>query len=102
MRLYREHGRSDPFWDIPVTRPGDPANLFGDAVYTRGAMALQALRMRIGSHVFFRLLKRWADVQAYGNATTAELESLAERMSGRGLRHLFHVWLEVGGKPAGY
>ena len=102
MRLYREHGRSDPFWDIPVTRPGDPADLFGDAVYTRGAMALQALRMRIGSHDFFRLLKRWPAVHAYGNATTAELESLAERVSGRGLRHLFHVWLEVGGKPAGY
>jgi aminopeptidase N len=76
--------------------------VFGDAVYTRGAMALQALRMRIGNHAFFRLLKRWPALHAYGNATTADFESLAERVSGRGLRHLFHVWLDVGAKPAGY
>jgi aminopeptidase N len=101
-RLYREHGRSDPFWTIPVTRPGKPADLFGDAVYTRGAMALQALRMRIGSADFFRLLRRWPALHRHGTATTADLRSLAERLSGRRLGHLFQVWLEVGAKPRGY
>jgi aminopeptidase N len=101
-RLYRGHGRSDPFWDLPVSRPGKPENLFGNAVYTRGAMALQALRMRIGSPAFFRLLKRWPALHRYGNATTADLRSLAERVSGRRLGHLFHVWLDVGAKPRGY
>jgi aminopeptidase N len=99
-RLYREHGRADSFWNIPVAKPGDPSNLFGEAVYTRGAMALQALRMRIGSHDFFRLLRRWPAEYRHGNATTADLRVLAEQVSGRRLGHFFHEWLYVGAKPA--
>jgi aminopeptidase N len=101
-RLYRTHSRSDPFWQIPVTRPGDPARLFGEAVYTRGAMALEALRIRIGSSDFLRLLKRWATLHRHGTATTRDFRALAERVSGRRLGHLFHVWLDVGAKPRGY
>ncbi|MFR9676739.1 M1 family metallopeptidase, partial [Streptomyces sp. TR02-1] len=53
----------DDFWAVA---PGDPGaeNQFHSAVYTRGAMALQALRTRIGDRDFFAVLKGWQ--QRYG------------------------------------
>jgi aminopeptidase N len=100
LDLYRHHGAGDSFWAIPVAQPGTGANLFGNAVYTRGAMALQALRMRIGSEPFLRLLKRWPALHDEGNATTGELKHLAERLSGASLDHFFRVWLYTAAKPA--
>jgi aminopeptidase N len=99
MSLYHSHGAHDSFWQRPVAKPSDGAYLFADPVYTRGAMALQALRMKIGSQTFFRLLKRWTHVHRAGNATTYELKGLAERMSGLRLHHLFQAWLYTGEKP---
>ncbi len=100
MSLYRGHGSGGGFWQPAVAEPGSGANLFGDAVYTRGAMALQALRMQIGSKTFFVLLRRWAAQHREGNATTAELEALAERLSGQHLGGFFQDWLYTAAKPA--
>ncbi len=101
-QLYRGHPAADPFWNIPVAVPGEPANLFGNAVYTRGAMALQAIRMRMGDRAFFRLLRRWPAVHRQGNVATADLQALAERLSGKRLDHVFRIWLYEAKKPRGY
>jgi aminopeptidase N len=100
LSLYHGHRANDSFWNLPVAEPGDGANLFGDAVYTRGAMALQALRVRIGSRAFFHLLRRWPALHEEGNATTGELKRLAEHLSGDNLDHFFRVWLYTAAKPA--
>ena len=61
----------------PTTRSGaltigdpGPEQLFDVAVYYRGAMTLQALRLTVGDEDFFRILRRWVRQHAGGNVTT--------------------------------
>ena len=92
---------SDPFWTIPPANPGGAAQLFTVPVYQRGAMALEALRQRIGDRAFFRLLRTWAADHRYGVVSTADLLRTAERVSGRQLDRLFDAWLYQPRRPAG-
>ena len=77
----------------------DPSQLFHTPVYDRGAMTLQALRVKIGDATFFRLLRAWYAQNKYGNVTTSDFIALAERKSGRNLDHFFRVWLFKEGRP---
>ena len=77
----------------------DPAELFSNSVYDRGAMTLQALRVEVGDPTFFRILRDWFAQHRYGNATTAEFIALAERDSHRNLRGFFQTWLFTPGSP---
>jgi aminopeptidase N len=77
----------------------DPSQLFHTPVYDRGAMTLQALRVKIGDATFFRLLRAWYAQNKYGNVTTGDFIALAERKSGRNLDHFFRVWLFKEGRP---
>jgi aminopeptidase N len=90
------------FWQQPAGDPGGPENLFSSPSYDRGAMTLQALRVRIGDRAFFRLLRAWAQRYRYGNVSTADLVALAERISRQNLDRLFHVWLYQPGKPTSW
>ena len=96
---YDMHGPNDTFWDTPVADPGRPENLFGDAVYTKGAMALQAIRNEIGDADFMRLLKRWPTVYRHRTVTTANLQSMAESISGKDLDAVFEAWVYGAEKP---
>jgi aminopeptidase N len=89
----------DPFWQVLPGDPG-PANQFDDAVYTRGSMALQALRTAVGDKDFFKILKKWAKTRQYGNGTIEQFVALAEQVSGKPLQALFTTWLFTAGKPA--
>ncbi|MGI8433570.1 MAG: M1 family metallopeptidase [Nocardioidaceae bacterium] len=99
QELYSSHGANDPFWRPPVAEPPNGAALFGDAVYTRGAMALQALRHAMGGPAFFTLLHRWPSLHREGNANTLDLRRLAERLSGKQLGAVFRDWLHSSTKP---
>jgi aminopeptidase N len=88
----------DPLWKLRIGDPG-PQHLFDDPVYRRGALTLQALRMTVGDHDFFRILRAWARVHRDGNGTTAQFIALAEQRSGRQLDRLFHDWLFTASKP---
>ncbi|MEU2284102.1 M1 family metallopeptidase [Streptomyces sp. NPDC013178] len=90
---------SDPVWAFPPGDPGSGAHIFDTPVYARGAMTLQALRTAVGDGVFFRILRAWALEHRHGNATTAQFESLAERLSGKELSGVFQTWLYARGKP---
>jgi aminopeptidase N len=79
-------------WRVPTGDPGQ-ANLFGPAVYQRGAMAVQAVRLAIGDDDFFRLLTRWTSERRNGNATTDDFVATAEQVSGETLKPLFDAWL---------
>jgi aminopeptidase N len=81
--------------------PGSPGvrNMFGFSVYNRGAMTLEALRQKVGSATFQRILRRWVADNLYGNASTAEFIALAEAESGLQLDRFFRVWLYRKGKP---
>lgn len=93
---------SDGLWTPAPTRFTDPADLFGDHVYLRGAMTLQALRERIGDPTFFRLLKRWAAENRHGTVRSRGFENLASYLSRQDLSRFFDTWLRKAGKPRGY
>jgi aminopeptidase N len=91
----------DLWFPAPAALPG-PADLFGTPVYDRGAMTLQALRVKVGDRTFFRILRTWYRDNRDRNVTTADFIALAERESGRDLRRFFSVWLFKAGKPASW
>jgi len=100
--VYSTPADNTRIWSPPPGDPGDPANLFGAPVYERGAMTLQALREKIGDRSFFRLLRDWAAQHRYGNVNTRDFIRLAERDSGKDLRHFFDVWLYQPPKPTSW
>jgi len=97
-QVYDAHPADDPFWTV---EPGDPGaqNQFDDAVYDRGAVAIQALRTTVGDRAFLALLKAWPAQHRYGNGTIAQFQHLAEKLSGRDLGDFFRTWLYTPAKP---
>jgi aminopeptidase N len=88
------------FWNPPPALPRTPRELFSTSVYTRGAMALEALRLKVGTSTMLTILRDWATAHRYGSADTAEFMALAEKVSGRSLQALFERWLFSAGKPS--
>ncbi len=88
-----------PIWQPPPGDPGSAANLFAASIYVRGAMTLEALRLKVGDATFFRILRRWVAGRRYANASTAGLITLAERLAATSLDSLFQRWLFEPGKP---
>ncbi|WP_406054247.1 hypothetical protein [Kribbella sp. NBC_00889] len=52
-------------WSGAVADPGRD-HIFDDLVYNRGAMTLQALRLKIGDRAFFQVLKQWPTTYRHG------------------------------------
>ncbi|MFF4773904.1 M1 family metallopeptidase [Microtetraspora fusca] len=90
--------KTNAMWTYPPAKPR-PEDLFNDAVYTRGALALHALRQKIGDTAFFTLIRKWTATYKYGNATTAEFIAMAEQTSGKELGPLFDAWLFQPTRP---
>jgi aminopeptidase N len=98
--LYNAYGADDDLWNLTIADP-QPRRLFDEAVYVRGAMALQALRQRIDDDpVFWTLLRTWIAENRYGNGSTEEFHTLAERVSGQELDGFFEAWLRNRSRPA--
>jgi aminopeptidase N len=87
------------FWKLSIDDPG-PHRIFDGAVYSRGAMAIQALRHRIGDPAFWSLLRTWLAQHAYANGSVVEFEALATSISGQDLTAFFDAWLHQPVVPA--
>jgi len=98
-RLDRVPASDGRFWNPPPARLGSAKDLFDPTTYVRGAMALQALRQKIGTKPLLHLLRRWTTEHRHGNATIGQFTDLAEEVAGRDLEPLFHRWLYQRGKP---
>jgi len=99
-RLYTSHSATDEsFWNPPPGDPGGPENIFSGSVYERGAMTLQALRVKVGDPTFFRVLGGWYAGNRYGNAQVEDFIGYAEKVSGRDLTEFFDAWLYRPGRP---
>jgi aminopeptidase N len=98
-RLYRVPASDTKFWNPPSAHPGSAKNLFGPSVYIRGAMALEALRQKIGTKPMLRALREWTAGHRYGSGTIKEFIALAEGVSDRNLGPFFQRWLFQRGKP---
>ena len=97
--FYNEIPEDDPFWQLTIGDPG-PEALFDFAVYARGALTLQALRVAVGDADFFRILKAWPRWRGGRTGTTDQFIALAEHVSGQQLDELFEAWLFTPGKPS--
>jgi aminopeptidase N len=86
-------------WTGKVADPGRD-HIFDDLVYSRGAMTLQALRLKIGDRAFFRVLNQWPTTYRHGNVSTQTFIRFVERLTHRDLGAFFHSWLYQAGKPA--
>jgi aminopeptidase N len=97
-------GSADAVGYLEAARSSAPASpprtdLFATAVYSRGAMTLQALRVRVGDAVFFRILRTYAAEHRFRNATTADFIADAEKITGQDLRAFFSTWLYAPAAP---
>jgi aminopeptidase N len=101
QRFYATTAKDTGFWNPPPGDPGGAENLFAGSIYDRGAMTLQALRVKIGDDAaFLSLLRDWVAAHRYGNATVDDFVTFTEqRFPGLGLEHFFDVWLYQPGKP---
>lgn len=97
--LDRVPASNTKFWDPPSGHPGSAKNLFATSTYVRGGMALEALRLKIGTATMLTVLRRWATAHRYGSADIGQFTALAEEVSGRDLHSLFQRWLYERGKP---
>ena len=91
----------DPFWALAIADPG-PFGLFLGPVYDRGAATLHALRAKVGDESFLEGTRRWLELHRGSVATTEELESVYEAVSGQDLESFFDVWLRTSSKPTSW
>jgi aminopeptidase N len=96
---YRRIRDDSAFWEVPIGDPGGDS-LFSGAVYFRGAMAVQALRNRMGADGHGRLLRAWLRSHRNGNASVDDFIALAEQVADTELDGFFDVWLYGSEVPA--
>jgi aminopeptidase N len=99
-QLMRKSSPTSAIWSPPPGRPGKASHLFTASVYVRGAMTLEALRIKVGTPTMLKILRDWAREHRYSSAGTGEFITLAEEVSGRRLHSLFNRWLFRPGKPS--
>lgn len=95
---YASHPAGDDFWRTPPGAPG-AAGVFSNAVYTRGAMALQALRVAVGDQNFFAALRSWATERAGGNGSVQDFLALVKHVSGKNVDAVAQTWLFNPARP---
>ncbi|WP_283633682.1 M1 family metallopeptidase [Mycolicibacterium poriferae] len=78
--------------DLVLADPG-PQDMFDDRVYKRGALALHALRRRIGDDAFFALLREWTSRYRHASVVTDDFIALAAQYTEDSLRPLWAAWL---------
>lgn len=87
-------------WKQAPANP-DPDNALSFPIYERGALALQALRTRVGDDTFFEILRTWvAEQKTDEAATTAGFTAHAERVAGSNLDDVFRPWIHGTERPA--
>ncbi len=78
--------------------PGKDA-MFDHAVYERGALALHALRLKVGDERFAEFIHRYLGQYGGKVATTDDLVEIASDVAGRDLGDFFEQWLGPGTVP---
>ncbi|QYN39025.1 M1 family metallopeptidase [Pseudonocardia sp. DSM 110487] len=96
-RQWHAHLAAKPA-DLVLADPG-PARMFDERVYKRGALALHALRLRIGDDRFFALLRDWTARHRHATVTTAQFVQLAGRHTDGDLTAFFTAWLHRPALP---
>jgi aminopeptidase N len=86
------------WWDAPLVDMG-AGNEFSD-VYSRGPLALHALRHEIGNEKFSELLLSWIEKYGGGNASFSQFEDLVDQIAGKDESAFMDAWFRKTGVPA--
>lgn len=97
-KSFKEAYDGEDDWTGKVADPGRD-KIFDDLVYTRGAMTLQALRLKIGDRDFFRVLEQWPTAYRHSNVSTQTFIRFVEHLTHRDLGAFFQTWVYQPGKP---
>jgi aminopeptidase N len=71
----------------------DPASFGASNIYYGPALMWDELRKRLGDDEFWRLVRAWPSVHAYGNADYDDITSWWSEQTGQDLSGFFHDWL---------
>ena len=77
----------------------DPEYMWGGTVYDKGSWVLHRLRWFTRDSHFREILTRYGNRFAYGNATIAGFQAVAEEVYGKSLDTFFDIWLQNSGYP---
>ncbi|ONK13553.1 M1 family metallopeptidase [Streptomyces sp. MP131-18] len=84
------------FW-AELYRPGETP---GMGMYTKGPLALHALRAQVGDEAFHQLIRQWPQERRGDYADWPEFEAFAETVTGQDLTGFFQAWFRDGTVPA--
>ncbi len=116
LYLEKEYGTAS-YWDYINLLTGNAISAEGEVgepdtstsqslfnyalVYAKGAVVLHMLRHALGDSVFFRCLKGYANQPSlqYSTASTTDLQTAFETVSGRSLGYFFQEWIYGEGYP---
>ncbi|MDQ6522670.1 M1 family metallopeptidase [Nocardioides sp. LHD-245] len=85
--------------DLVLADPGAEL-MFDDRVYKRGALTLHALRVAVGDHAFFAVLRDWAATRAGESVTTEDFLAFASERTGADAAALLRPWLYDAALPS--
>ncbi|MGC1782034.1 MAG: M1 family aminopeptidase [Acidobacteriaceae bacterium] len=80
-------------------RYGDSSPEFQAMTYDKGAMIFRMLQWQIGDTAFHETLRKIIAQSSEKSVSTADLEQIAEGVSGQNLRPFFTQWLDSTGAP---
>jgi aminopeptidase N len=76
-----------------------PLDLFDRHLYEKGGLVLHALRMEVGTSLFWRGVKLYLERHARDLVETRDLERAMQEVSGRSLGRFFEQWVYKPGHP---
>ncbi len=68
--------------------------IYSSGVYARGALAIHALRMKVGDTTFFNILRTYFTRYKNSHANSIDFEAIATEVSKENLDDFFKAWLE--------
>ena len=69
-------------------------DIYGGGTYTRGALAMHSLRLKVGDEKFFSILQTYFKRYKNSHADSDDFEAIATEVSGQNLDSFFKAWLE--------
>jgi aminopeptidase N len=90
--------RSGYMLDQPLNQPLS-SDMYGGNTYDKGAWVFHMLRQEIGDENFTQFLREYYLRYTGSSASTAELQSVAEGVSGKDLDTFFNQWVYGSGIP---
>ncbi|TCO55833.1 M1 family metallopeptidase [Actinocrispum wychmicini] len=92
----------DDYWtntDNKLYDMGPGHEFTWNGVYTKGPLALHALRRTIGDKSFTKILKDWPALHKNGDATFKDWQKYVELVTGKDLSGFFDAWFYGKSKP---